>query len=254
MQQLLPVFLEQKLQRAGADGFVVALDGSVGSAVAAVMGIRATSTDDVLGLVLPAQLSDESSARTAETVAEMLEIDSHRLQLQPLLSAFQRVIGTTGEPTDDLVAMGNVGQRLRMTVLYYVANTTNRLVLGSINRTQRLLGSMTKHGENGVDIAPLSDIYQTEVDALADGLEVPSTILERRRCPSDHVSESDADRLDITPETLDSLLHHLIDRGDTEAAIADELGIDRDVVKRVNTWCAETRHKRHPPLKPSFDL
>lgn len=254
MKQLLPAFLDQKLDNADADGFVVALDGSVGSTVATVLAIEATSADRVLGLVMPAQLDDETSARAAEAVASMLDIDYQRLHLQPLLSTFQRVIGAAGEPADDIVAMRNVCERFRMACLYHVANTTNRLVLGSINRSQRLLGSMTKHGENGVDISPLSDVYRTEVTALARGLEVPEEILERRQRPIDESYQSDAERLGIEPATLDSLLHYLIDRDDSESVIAERLEVDPSVVRQVREWCVATRHKRHPPLKPSFDL
>lgn len=253
MQQLLPVFLEQKLRGAGADGFVVLLDGSVDATVATALAIEATSEEQVLGLVMPARMSDESSARAAEAVASMLDIESHRMQLQPLLSAFQQCIGTTG-PADDLVATRNACERFRMTCLYYVANTTNRLVLGSINRTQRLLGSMTKHGENGVDIAPLSDIYRTEVEALAEGLAVPEEILDGQYRQTERIEESDAERLGIEPSTLDSLLYLLIDTDRDHGAIADRLQIDRDTVQQVEEWCSNTRHKRHPPLKPSFDL
>lgn len=254
IQELLCAFVEDKLRSSGADGFVVVLDGSVGSTVTAAMAVEATDADRVLGMVMPARMGDEASARAAEAVASMLSVDYHRLHLQPLLSAFQRVIGATGEPADDLVAMGNVCQRLRMTCLYYVANTTGRLVLGSIDRTQRLLGRMTKHGENGVDIAPLSDIYRTEVRALAEGLSVPDEILERRHRPGDYAGVDDAGRLGIEPRTLDSLLHFLVEEGERPAAVADRLGVDIDLVQSVQRWCAESRHKRHPPLKPSFDL
>jgi len=247
------VFLEQKLDRAGADGFVVTLDGSVGSTVAAVLAIEATSAEQVFGLVLPANLNDEVSARSAEAVASMLSIDYERLQLQPLLSAFQRVIGATGEPADDLVALANARERFRMACLYYVSNTTNRLVLGSIDRTQRLLGSMTKHGQNGVDISPLSDVYWSEVRALARGLDVPEEILERRVQSADH-GEDALERLGVDPSTLDSVLHFLIDEAERPDSVAQRVGVDPEVVQRIQRWCEQTRHKRHPPLKPSFDL
>lgn len=247
------MFLEQKLELAGADGFVVTLDGSVGSTVAAVLAIEATSADRVFGLVMPATMEDEVSARSAEAVASMLSIDYERLQLQPILSAFQRVIGAAGEPADDLVALANARERFRMACCYYVSNTTNRLVLGSIDRTQRLLGSMTKHGENGVDVAPLSDVYWSEVRALAAGLDVPAEILERRPEPIEH-GEGDLEQLGVDAATLDSVLHFLIDEAEPPAGVAERVGVDAEVVRTIQRWCENTRHKRHPPLKPSFDL
>jgi len=116
---------------------------------------------------MPVQLNDEAPARDAEAVASILDVDYRRVPLQPLVTAFQRVVGTAGEPADDLVAVGNASERFRMTCAYYVANTTNRLVVGTVTRTERLLGSVTKYGENGVDLSLFGDLYRTEVRALA---------------------------------------------------------------------------------------
>lgn len=253
LREQLPRFVERTLERAGAEGVVVALDGRVGSTVAAVLAIEAVGVDRVCGLVLPANMNDEASARAAEAVASMLSIEYERLQLRPLLSAFQRVIGATGEPVDDVVALDNARERFRMACLYYVANTTDRLVLGSVDRTRRLLGSVTKHGDDGVDLAPLAPLYHTEVRALARAVDVPSNILDRSTRTAGR-ADSDPEQLGVDPETLDEILHALVDEAQPPAAVAERLTVDRATVQRVRQWRETTRHKRRPPLTPSIDL
>jgi len=253
IQGVLPAFLETKIIEAEANGLVVPLDGSVESTVAAALAVDGIGADYVTGLVMPVQLSDEGPARTAETVASLLDIDCHRLHLQPVLTAFQRVVGQTGEPTDDLVAMQHASERFRMACKYYVANTRNELVVGTVPRTDRLLGSVAKYGENGVDLSLFGDLYRTEIEALADALDVPSEILEHPAHPMDHSSATDAAELGIDQQELDSILHFAIDRDCPAPDVADRVDVDEATVERTIQWCASTRHKRHTPPKPSMD-
>lgn len=254
IQVLLPEFLQDVVADAGVDGVVVVLDGGVESTVAAAMAADALDAERVTGLVMPARLSGEAAARDAEAVASALGIEYSRLQLQPLLTAFQEVIGTSGGPADDLVALENAAERFRMTCAYYVANTRDRLVVGTVNRTQRLLGSVAKHGGNGVDVDLLGDLYRTEVRAVAADLEVPEEVLDRRPRPADRTGPTDAERLGVEPRTLDSLLRLLIDEGHAAEAVADRIGVDTEVVERAKRWCSNTRHKRHSPPKPSMHV
>jgi NAD+ synthase len=252
MQGILPAFVENRILEAEANGLVVPLDGSVESTVAAALAVDGIGADYVTGLVMPVQLSDEAPARTAETVASLLDIECHRLQLQPVLTAFQRVVGETGEPTDDLVAMRNASERVRMACKYYVANTRNELVVGTVPRTERLLGSVAKFGDNGVDLSLFGDLYRTEIEALADALAVPSELFDRAP-PMEHPSATDAAELGIDQRELDSVLHFAIDRDWSTPDVADRVGVDEAVVERTLRWCARTRHKRHTPPKPSME-
>lgn len=252
LRQLLPTFLEDRIAETDADRFVVTLDGGAESSVAAAMAADAVGPERVVGLIMPVQLNDEAPARDAEAVATMLGIEQHRLQLQPLHIAFQRVIGTTGEPADDFVAMENAGERFRMACAYYAANTRNGLVVGSVNRTDRLLGSVAKFGENGVDLSLLGDLYRTEVLALARDLEMPEAILEGSRRQAMQTGTSDAAELGVEPATLDSVLHFSIDRGHDVPTVARQADVETELVRRVKKWCSSTRHKRHQPPKPSM--
>jgi len=250
LQELLPEFLVDLVTDADAQGLVVPLDGGVATATAAALAVDAVGAEDVLALTMPAGLTDEATARTAETVAEMLGVDHRRLQLQPVVAAFQETVGDAGGPADDMVATDNAVERFRTATIYYFANRRESLVVGPVDRTARLLGSATKYGETGVDCFLFGDLYWTEVRALAAAMDLPVDMLEGVERAPPHDS-TDADRLDVDVETVDRALRLHVDEGREPRAVADRLGTDRSVVTRLKEWCATTRHKRHMPPKPS---
>ncbi|OLZ41435.1 NAD+ synthetase [Natrinema saccharevitans] len=251
LRDRLPAFLERVLVDAGADGFVVPLDGGVETALTATFAVDAAGADRVTGLVMPAFLSHEATSRNAEAVATSLGIDHSRLQLQPVLAAFQETIGGSSGPADDPVATNNALSRLRMTCAYYVANATNALVASPINRTQYLLGSVAKHGETGADCLPFAGLYRTELEALARAVGIPEDLTVETSGSPLHPGESPATALEIDPETVDRILRRRIDEGVDVPTVADRTGVEAETVERLEAWVERTRHKRRRPTRPS---
>ncbi|AGB32537.1 NH(3)-dependent NAD(+) synthetase [Natrinema pellirubrum DSM 15624] len=251
LRERLPTFLERVVADAGAEGVVVPLDGGVETALAATFAVDAVGQDHVTGLVMPAFLSHEAVSRNAEAVATSLGIDHSRLQLQPVLAAFQETIGGSSGPADDLVATTNALSRLRMTCAYYVANATDALVAGPINRTQYLLGSVAKHGETGADCLPFAGLYRAELEALARAVGIPEDLTVEAAGSPLHPGGSPATGLDADPETVDRILRRRIDEGVDAGTVADRTGVETETVERLAAWVERTRHKRRQPVRPS---
>ncbi|QCS44881.1 NAD(+) synthase [Natrinema versiforme] len=250
LREQLPAFLEELVTDASADGLVVRLDGSVETTVAATLAVDAIGEERVTALVMPAFISHEAIARNAEAVAESLGIDHSRLQLQPVLAAVQEAVGESDGPVDDVVATNNMLSRLRMACTYYVANTSNALVVGPIDRTQYLLGSATKYGETAADCLLFGDLYRTEVRALARHIGIPEDLTVETAGSPLYAGQSATEQLDVSPETLDRILRLRFDEEGETATVADRLGIDEALVDRLNEWCTRTRHKRQRPPTP----
>lgn len=244
-------FLAGVVADAGAERAIVALDGTLRSTVVATLAVDALGSDRVTGLVMPAYLTHADAAQEAELVAEVLGMEYTRVQLTPLLAAFQTTIESSPGATDDLVATESALARLRTACAYYVANVANGVVLGTTDRTALFAGTVVKHGDTGVDCLPLGDLYHTEVRALADLLDLPDPASTTASGSEGMAASQPCDGRGLDNTVRDRVLHGLVDLGESTATVADRLGLPRTTVERVATWRAETAHKRRVPPTPT---
>ncbi len=84
---------------------------------------------------------------------------------------------------NQIVAATDTKQRTRMMTLYYNAESKNRLVCGTTNRTEMLQGLFVKYGDGGVDIEPIEHLYKTQVFELSREMNVPQQIINRVPSP-----------------------------------------------------------------------
>jgi len=247
-------FVREVIESAGADGVVVAMSGGLDSTVTATLAVEALGADRVLGLGLPCHKTDASATMEASVVADHLDIEFRRAHLQPMLQQFEGEVAPplSGEeprgptPTADR-ALENTVARLRTLCTYYAANRYNRLVLGTANRSELLLGYVTKYGDGAADLFPLGGLYKTEVRALGAHLGLPDPIVEKSPTTGRYPGQTDADDLGATYDTIDSLLYRVIEEGDPVDAAAEALSLDVATAQRLVSMCEETAHKRSMP-------
>ena len=161
-------WMRAQVEAAGSRGIVVGLSGGIDSAV--VAGLAATATPGhVVGVLLPCH-SDPRDESDAQLAAEHFNIPTIRIDLAAAydrllldlrtavahLPEGQRAILVHDEVDPKArVPVANIKPRLRMTSLYFVANSLNYLVAGTGNRTELAIGYFTKYGDGGVDILPI---------------------------------------------------------------------------------------------------
>lgn len=246
-------FLRRTVADAGADGVVVCLSGGIDSSLTAHLCVEALGPDRVTALVLPCHLTDAVDTLDAHSVARDLGVDPTMVQLQPLLDMFEDSVAPAIDEEVDRVALGNAIARLRMSVAYYAANMTGRLVCGTSNRTELLLGYFTKHGDGAADLRPLAGLYKTEVKALARHVGVPQKVIQKTPTAGLWDGQTDEDELGAPYGLLDVLLYGLVDEDLGVDGTADELGIDPEIVREYAELYLDTEHKRRRAPKPETD-
>jgi len=243
-------FVEQTVRRADADGAVVAMSGGIDSTLTAMLAAEALGSDRVLGLGLPCTDIDDSHAADTHAIAAALGIEFRAVSLQPLVHMFEDVVAPAVDTRCSDRALDNVVARLRAVATYYAANALSYLVVGTANRSERLLGYFTKYGDGAADLYPLGDLYKTEVRALAGTVGVPRRIIEKAPTAGQEAGQTDAADLGADYDVLDPFLRRVVDHGEDVVDAAAASRMDRDLAAAVTARFVDSRHKRDTPPTP----
>jgi NAD+ synthase len=243
-------FITAEVANADASGVVVAMSGGVDSTLTALLAVEALGCDQVLGLGLPASKHPDDGLSEARTIADGLGIEFREIALRPLLDMFEETVASTVSPENGAAAIGNVIARLRMICAYYVANTQSRLVCGTTNRSELLLGYFTKYGDGGADLYPLGDLYKTEVYSLAYHCGVPRRIIEKDPTAGLPPNRTDETELGARYGVIDPLLRHTVDYGECIETAVESLSIESETAIQIMSRSLDTVHKRAAPPTP----
>lgn len=156
--------------------------------------------------------------------------------------------GLKGKPFMTFLERGNayyrIKHRLRMVLLYLHAELENRLVVGTANRSEYLIGYFVKHGcDDAVDISPLLNLYKTQVRELARYLNVPLKIIEKVPSPDVIPGITDEEAIGIPYEILDLILLAL-EKGWEDTEIASTLRIEERKIAYVKNLIERSQHMR----------
>jgi NAD+ synthase len=241
VKKILVDFIRDGVHRSGFKKGVLGLSGGVDSSVAAYLAVEALGKENLLGLILPHQMSSSQSRVDAELVANAIGITTEVVDITPMVEAHVR----NGDV--DRVRKGNIMARERMIVLYDASSRIRALVIGTSNKTESLLGYGTLFGDTACALNPLGDLYKTQVWQLARELGVPSRIIEKLPSADLWAGQSDEQELGFTYKEVDTLLFHLIDERKTAEELVD-IGFAREFITSVQTLVEKSQFKRRPPI------
>ena len=246
-------WLRHRIVEAGARGLVVGLSGGIDSAVVTRL-CQMAAPGAVVGVIMPCH-SDPRDEADARWLAKHFDIPAVRVDLAPAydrlvedlsgavaqLPADQQPVSAAEAPDIKArVPLANVKPRMRMTTLYFVANSLNYLVAGTGNRSELTIGYFTKYGDGGVDLLPIAPLLKSDVRAMAAELDVPQPIIDKAPSAGLWLGQTDEDEMGFTYADLENYLT----KGPETVAPALALRIER--LERAS------QHKR--ALAPSPDL
>ncbi len=237
--------IRTKTQEAGVNSAVVGLSGGIDSALTAYLTVEALGHENVLGVHLPElNVTPAEDVLDATEVADRLNIEFKTIDISEILSSFMYSIPESNDATP--LTNGNLKARIRMSVLYYYANLSGRMVMGTGNKTEIMLGYYTKYGDGGVDIEPIGDLYKTEVMELSRMVGVPEGIITKPPTAGLWVGQTDEEELGISYVVVDKLLEMLLDGKDPEY-IQNILGVSGEQMDSIIQRISANIHKNQTP-------
>lgn len=238
---IVEAFLKNEVERTGIRNGILGLSGGLDSSVVATLTVRALGADRTRLVIMPHEVSSESSEIDARQVASILGVE-------PMIVPITEM--TRGYPGfDDLdnVRAGNLMARMRMTVLFDLSAEHSALVIGTSNKTELMLGYGTLFGDMASAVNPIGDLYKTQLRQLAGALDIPDSI--RGKAPSADLwaGQTDEEELGVDYGTADEILFHLVDERLSPDEVV-EAGYDEGLVNGIWERIRQNEYKRHLPV------
>jgi len=219
----IEVLIRNTMKDLKKDGAVIGLSGGLDSAVTATLTVRSLGIERVQLINLPEKDSKPIHKKHAKELARFLGVKLKTKKITPLVKAakgyrllpigfipsrrlrsfivrFSKSRLLSQEEEEELlanrlqpaanswIAKGNAyavtKHRMRMVVLYQHAEVKNLMVVGAANKTEWLTGTFSKWGvDHCADVMPMIHIYRSQLEEIAEYLEVPNFIREKYADP-----------------------------------------------------------------------
>ena len=188
------------------DSLVIGVSGGIDSALTSTLCAMTNIRTILVKIPLNSKDISLSKAHCSSLVKKFKNVEEYEVDLSDTFDLFKQTCLKTKH--SDELGFANSKSRLRMMLLYQIAQSSSGIVVGTGNKVEDFgVGFYTKYGDGGVDISPIADLTKSEVRILAKELGVIDEILSAR--PTDGLWEddrTDEDQLGLTYEQLENAM------------------------------------------------
>jgi len=221
-------FVRKILEESHTTGIVFGNSGGKDSALVGIICKKAC--DDTVGIIMPCESKRNfgEDMEDGNALAEKFGIETRVIDLTDVKKAEVAAVSSVTEMNDQ--ALTNIAPRLRMTTLYAVGASENRLVAGTGNKSEYYMGYFTKWGDGAYDFNPIRDLTATEIFEFLEYLGAPENII--KKAPSAGLFEGQTDEQEM------GVTYAAIDRYINTGEATDH---DKEIIDRYH---ARSEHKR----------
>jgi len=220
---------------------VIGLSGGVDSAVVAYLCARAFGPENTFVFRMPYRISSPESLSHAQLVVDDLGLPERTIEITRMVDGYREPYETDASD----LRVGNLCARARALILFDQSAKLGGLPIGTGNKTERLFGYYTWHGDDAPPINPLGDLFKVQVWALARALGVPEPIVAKPPTADLVKGQTDEGDLGISYPEADAILAWYV-TGENKAQL-EARGFRPAAVDIVMKRVEATHWKRHLP-------
>jgi NAD+ synthase (glutamine-hydrolysing) len=241
MFDALVLGLRDYAHKSGFKRALIALSGGIDSAVVGVIAAAAFGPDNVTGVSLPSAISSQHSRDDARVLAENLGIRFETIAIADAVLACEKSLGPlfTGHPRD--VTEENIQARVRGVLMMALSNKSGAILLTTGNKSEMAVGYCTLYGDMCGGLAVISDVFKTQVYALARWINREKEIIPRssiEKPPSAELRPDQTDQDSLPPyDVLDAILKGYVEEGLSRRDLVAQgfaEAVVNDVVRKVD--------------------
>jgi NAD+ synthase (glutamine-hydrolysing) len=241
MFEALVLGLRDYAHKSGFQRALIALSGGIDSAVVGVIAAAALGPENVMGVSLPSAISSAHSRDDARTLAHNLGIRFEIIAIAEAVAACESSLEPLfiGRPRD--VAEENIQARIRGVLMMALSNKFGCILLTTGNKSEMAVGYCTLYGDMCGGLAVISDVFKTQVYALARWINrekeiIPQSTIDKPPSAELRPDQTDQDSLpayDVLDPILKGYVEEGLSRRDLVAQGFDEAVVN-DVVRKVD--------------------
>ena len=236
------------------------LSGGLDSALVAYLAVRAVGRENVVCLILPSRFTSQSSIDDATELANNLGCRYETLSIEPMYVNFLETLASIfeGRPFD--TTEENIQARIRGVLLMAFSNKFHSMLFTTGNKSELAMGYCTLYGDTCGALAPIGDLFKTEIFALCRRINEKSRLLSGKNIipepiltkpPSAELRPNQTDQDNLPPyEVLDAVLQLYFSENISADEIAKIVGIDKELTARIvqTVTAMEFKRRQMPPV------
>ena len=165
--ELLTSGIRDYVRKNGFTDVVLGLSGGMDSALVAALAVDALGKDHVHGVMMPSPWSSEGSITDSEALAANLGMETFTVPISPMMEAFEKALAPAFAGRERDVTEENIQSRIRGVIMMSFSNKFHWMLLATGNKSEVAAGYCTMYGDTCGGLAPIADLYKTEVYQLA---------------------------------------------------------------------------------------
>lgn len=196
---------------------VLGISGGKDSSVCAALCVKALGKERVIGVMMPQ--GEQFDINYSKELCEFLDIKNYTIDIKKAVDGVYEAIGNSFEVSNQ--TKFNLPARIRMSVVYAVAQSNNGRVCNTCNLSEDWVGYSTRYGDAVGDFSPMSFFTVEEVKLIGRYLNLPEKFIEKP--PIDGLcGKTDEENLGFTYQTLDDYIRRGIEPEPNIKKLIDE--------------------------------